>query len=152
MSANENSWRTAIGRNKISKPTRFLLSQCGWLDLMHHRILDFGCGRGHDADQLGFEKYDPHFFPKKPTGKFDVVLCHFVLNVLPKKHEKKLLEEIESYLKPGGTAFITVRRNLKQEGFTPKGTYQRNVVLTRCSSVYKDSDLEIYRIYKMPNL
>jgi 2-polyprenyl-3-methyl-5-hydroxy-6-metoxy-1,4-benzoquinol methylase len=147
MSANENSWRTAIGRNKISKPTRFLLSH-GWLDLMHRRVLDFGCGRGYDADQLGFEKYDPHFFPKKPKGKFDVVLCHFVLNVLPKKHEKKLLEEIESHLKPDGTAFITVRRDLKQEGFTPKGTYQRNVVLTGCSSVYKDSDIEIYRTSK----
>jgi len=152
MSATKNSWRTAIGRNKISKPTRFLLSQCGWLNLIHHRILDFGCGRGTDADQLGFEKYDPHFFPTKPTGQFDVVLCHFVLNVLPKKHEKKLLKEIHSYLKPGGEAYITVRRNVKRQGFTSKGTYQRNVVLTGLSSVYKDSEIEIYRTSKMLDL
>jgi 2-polyprenyl-3-methyl-5-hydroxy-6-metoxy-1,4-benzoquinol methylase len=142
-----NSWKTAIGRTKLSFPLRYLLSH-GRIDLLNDKVLDFGCGRGFDADCCGFTKYDPHFFPERPEEKFDVALCNYVLNVLPKSQEIKMINEIRSYLKkPFGIAYITVRRNIKNLGVTPKGTYQRNVVLNNLPVEYEDSDLCIYTLY-----
>ena len=144
----DNAWNTAIGRTEPSKPMRYLLRH-DFIDLMNDRVLDFGCGRGFDAATYMIEKYDPHFFPKRPRGKFDVVVCSYVLNVLPKKYECDIMNEVMDYLNRIGTAFITVRRNIKKQGYTAKGTYQRNVVLTGVPSVYRDSDMEIYRVGKI---
>ena len=63
---------TAIKRTKLSVPIR-------GLDLKGKRVLDYGCGRGSDADLLGADKYDPYYFPERPTGKYDVILCTYVL-------------------------------------------------------------------------
>jgi SAM-dependent methyltransferase len=100
-------------------------------ELIEGRVLDFGCGRGFDADELGFEKYDKHYFPKKPKGKFDTVLCNYVLNVLPYAWQRqRVVEEAFSYLKCGGALFITVRRDKEAlKGWTGKGTWQGHVRL-----------------------
>ena len=146
MKAN-NSWRTAIVRRKLSKPIRRLI-ESGLINPTKDKVLDFGCGRGFDALSLGFTAYDPHFFPTKPKGTYDIIVCNFVLNVLPESFESDILTDIRCKLRKGGRAYITVRRDIKKTGYTKNGTYQRNVVLTNASSLYKDSDLEIYTIQK----
>lgn len=140
--AETNSWKTAIKRNKYSFPFQYL-SRHRFIDLLNDRILDFGCGRGFDATYGMLEKYDPHYFPTMPTGKFDVVVCNYVLNVLPKNRESEVTQKIFSKLKKGGDAFITVRRGLKKQGYTSIDTYQRLVYLD-FPTIYEDNDVCIY--------
>ncbi len=73
-----NAYRTAIKRTRPSAPMAKLAEK----DLLQGRALDYGCGRGFDAEHFGMEKYDPHFAPERPTGRFDVITCNFVLNVI----------------------------------------------------------------------
>jgi hypothetical protein len=124
-----NSHKTAISRNKPSKPMR-LLHEMGCLT---GQKMDYGCGKGRDADFYGMSKYDPYYFPidhkKRYAGVYNTITCHYVLNVLPKKEEKELLSSIKEMLVDGGKAYITVRRDIIQEGVTKKGTFQRNVKL-----------------------
>jgi len=112
--------RTAIERKKLSTPMKFLEEE-GHLD---GRTLDYGCGRGFDAGHLGLESYDPNFFHGIPEGKFDTITCNYVMNVVTEEVASWLINDIESRLAPGGHAFITVRRDLKEDTET-----QRNVKL-----------------------
>ncbi len=100
--------RTAITRSKLSAPAK-LLEERGELD---GRVLDYGCGRGFDAGELGLESYDPYFFPSIPKGKFDTIICNYVLNVVDEDIQAWIIHDIESRLKPGGHAFISVRRDI----------------------------------------
>lgn len=145
--AEQNAWKTAIGRTEYSAPCRYLIRH-DFIDLINDRVLDFGCGRGFDAINGMMEKYDPHFFPKMPEGKFDVVMCNYVINVLPKSCEATVLKQIFDKLKKGGNAYITVRRNLKKEGYTATGTYQRIVYLD-FPKVFEDNDFCIYAKTKL---
>lgn len=142
----KNAWRTAMGRTKQSAPLRWLIDK-SLIDAADE-VLDFGCGRGYDADSCGFDKYDPHFFPTLPDRTYDVVVCNYVLNVLPKKHEKELLKQIHGFLanNGGGFAYITVRRNIKNPGYTKTGTYQRNVFLD-LPVIFQNSDYCIYEMH-----
>jgi len=121
---------TAITRKNLSQPTKYLKKH----NLLEGRILDFGCGKGFDTDYLASEGYDiigydPYFRPEKPEDKFDTIVCNYVLNVLDEKEEKKVLGEIKSLLVHCGFAYITVRRDIKKDGWTKRGTFQRNVEL-----------------------
>lgn len=136
-----NSHKTAIVRHNLSRPIRSLQRE----GLIKGNVLDFGCGRGYDADTLGFSKYDPHFFPTMPEGKFDVVVCNFVVNTLPKESEETLFTEILSKVVDGGKAFVSVRRDVEVEGFTTKGTYQRNVFLP-FKLITENSEFAIYEL------
>jgi hypothetical protein len=49
--------------------------------------------------------------------------------VVTPEQEEVVLESIRRKLTRGGLAYITVRRDVKVEGVTSKGTYQRNVTL-----------------------
>ena len=100
--------RTAIKRARLSAPTRYLEDE----GLLVGRVLDYGCGYGIDAGRLGFETYDPHFFPGMPQGKFDTIICHYVLNVVPVGVQNGIIRDIEQRLKPNGFAYLTVRRDL----------------------------------------
>jgi SAM-dependent methyltransferase len=97
--------------------------------LLVGRVLDFGCGKEFDANELGAEKYDPYFQPVMPEGWFDTIFCHYVLNVVKPLTEQVILRDIADKLNPHGKAYITVRRDIKTEGVTSKGTFQRNVTL-----------------------
>jgi len=114
-------------------------------DKLKGRVLDYGCGRGKDADTYGMEKYDPYFFPALPDGKFNTILCSYVLNVVSKQDEKRVIRKVLSLLEPGGCAYFTVRRDVKEDGITSKGTYQRDVVLNFKSVAKKNGKFEIYQ-------
>jgi hypothetical protein len=117
--------KTAMGRKKPSLPMQELKKR----GLLTGRMLDYGAGRGFDADHFGMEKYDPTYWPKRPDHRFDTITCNYVLNVVPPEAEDEILADIEELLEPGGTAYITVRRDVKGAGLTGSGTYQRWVSL-----------------------
>jgi len=127
MGSGDNSYKTAITRppGKLSAPIAYL-NECG---LLCGRVLDYGCGKGADAALLGLEKYDPYYQPNLPDGKFDTVVCTYVLCVLDEQLEEKVLSMIHGLLADGGKAYVTARSDLKESGFTSRGTYQRKVEL-----------------------
>lgn len=112
-------------------------------DRLNGRVLDYGCGYGFDADYYDLAKYDPHLQPKMPKGKFDVITCLFVLNVLEEDTEAyDVLHDIRDRLKSNGMAYIAVRNDQRAltGGPTDIGTYQHHVVLRlpvrRCQDGY----------------
>lgn len=118
---------TAIARNRPSAPARWLAQE----GLLRGRLLDYGSGRGADARAYKMAAYDPHFAPERPAGRFDTVLCTYVLNVLPDRAEREaVLDDVLSLLRPGGSAYVTVRNDRAGlGGWTSRGTWQGAVVL-----------------------
>ena len=119
--------RTAIARKKLSKPA-------AWLDgagYLQGRVLDYGCGRGGDAERLGIEGYDPYYAPERPVGPFTTIMCNYVLNVVEDDCERRaILTRIDSLLGPKGHAYITVRADSKAlKGYTTTGTWQGKITL-----------------------
>lgn len=149
LKENSFSHLTAKERKTMSFPSKFLLNN----DLLEGKILDFGCGLGKDVEALqekGFDiiGYDPHYFPNLPKGKFDTILCHYVLNVLFQEVQSDVLMQISQLLKPSGKAYFTVRRDLTNIGFRKhaihkKETYQCNVILP-FESLFLSKSCEIY--------
>lgn len=141
---------TAIQRTDLSVPTRYLLKH----NLLKGRILDFGCGFGYDTDELkrrGFDitGYDNHYRPDYPEGKFDTIICHYVLNVLEPYEQAEVLMDVSHLLSPKGTAYFAVRRDLAEEGFRihaihKQYTYQCNVRLP-FPSLERNGSFELYQ-------
>ena len=141
---------TAIKRTALSAPTRYLLRH----GLLKGRILDFGCGYGFDTDELkrqGYDikGYDSCYRTDYPEGKFDTIICVYVLNVLEPYAQAEVMWEIFNLLAPGGTVYYAVRRDLKEEGFRwhaihKQYTYQCNVILPY-KSLTKNQGFEIYK-------
>lgn len=146
---NKFSHMTAIERIHLSFPAQFLLEK----NLLKGNILDFGCGLGNDVkllQQKGFDikGYDPYYLPIYPDGKFDTIICFYVLNVLFPHEQANILMEVSHLLKPGGKAYYAVRRDIKKEGFREhyihkKPTYQCIVKLP-FKSIHQDEYCEIY--------
>jgi 2-polyprenyl-3-methyl-5-hydroxy-6-metoxy-1,4-benzoquinol methylase len=135
--------KTAIKRNKLSAPSAYLHKQ----GLLKGRILDFGCGKGDLKLFLdgNIEEYDPHYKPEKPKGKFDVVVCNYVLNVLTQESREKALVEAQSFLAPGGSVYVSVRRDLLKNKPSTFGVRQFHVTFPPNKSLYKKSGgYEIY--------
>lgn len=140
---------TAKERDSISFPARFLLKN----KLFQGKILDFGCGLGSDVAILrgeGFDVlgYDPYYFPTFPTEKFDTIICFYVLNVLQPEEQANVLIDVSRLLKPSGTAYFAVRRDVVFEGFRlhkihQKPTFQCQVKLAY-KSIFKNESCEIY--------
>lgn len=121
-----NEHKTAIVRRKISSPARYLRDNGRLIG----RTLDYGCGKGFDADTLGMEGYDPYYRSVQPTGTYDTITCTYVLNVIEDEAIRlDVLACIAERLSPGGTAYISVRADVKKDGHTSKGTYQADVRL-----------------------
>ncbi|MEM7555755.1 MAG: bifunctional class I SAM-dependent methyltransferase/HIT family protein [Cyanobacteria bacterium P01_A01_bin.84] len=140
---------TAIERTYLSYPAKVLLAK----QLLKGNILDFGCGFGNDIKILrekGFniDGYDPCYFPNYPKGKFDTVICFYVLNVLFPEEQTSVIMGVSHLLKPGGKAYFAVRRDISREGFREhyihkKPTYQCIVKLP-FQSIYLNENCEIY--------
>ena len=148
--SNPYSHLTVKERFTMSLPTKMLLEK----GLLRGKILDFGCGLGKDVELLkekGFDivGYDPHYFPQLPTGKFDTILCFYVLNVLLPLEQAEVLMDVSYYLKETGTAFFSVRRDIAKDGFRThfihqKPVYQCHVKLSYLS-FFSNQNTEIYQ-------
>lgn len=146
---NPYSHLTIKERKWASFPTKQLLA----LGLIKGRTLDFGSGTGVDTAFLrekGFDitSYDPYYAPAYPTGKFDTILCHYVLNVLLPEEQVYVLMAVSELLKPTGKAYFTVRRDIKRAGFRThlkheQKVYQCNVVLP-FKSIIRTEHCETY--------
>jgi len=124
-----HAYGTAMSRKDLSAPVKALKKR--GLLLPGDRVLDYGCGRGGDADRLGIPGYDPHWRPDTAwePGTFNIVLCSYVLNVVDETTQEEILQDILAALAPGGKAYLTVRRDLPREGTSGRGCFQRYVVL-----------------------
>ena len=152
---NPHAHLTAIDRREVSYPTRWLRDT----QRLQGRILDFGCGKMKDLTSLqaeGFDVtgFDPYYRNAWPTGTFDTIICHYVLNVLMALEQTFVLMCVSELLKPGGTAYFTVRRDLEREGFRDHyihrvATYQCQVQLP-FPSLHRARHCEIYAYQHYP--
>ncbi len=146
---NPNSHLTAQKRQRASFALRYLLSR----QLIRGRVLDFGCGLGADVTFLrrrGFDAtgYDPYYAPQQPQGKFDTILCLYVLDVLLPEERPYVLMAVSELLHPDGYAFFAVRRDIRQEGFRKHPKYgvpvYRGRVELAYPSILRTERVEIY--------
>lgn len=130
------TYRSAIKRAKLSAPARWLYGR-GLINRTQ-TVLDYGCGYGGDVKHLfnrsiDIEGYDPHYGPpwQRPHTRFDVVLCTYVLCVIPDRSTRlEVLASIfERLQRPAGVAYITVRRDTARLGYRPDGTWQGRIVM-----------------------
>lgn len=147
---NNYSYLTAISRTAHSVPVRWLKKN----RRLKGRILDYGCGRGFDAIQLqedGFEceAYDPHYQPIMPSGRFDTIICIYVLNVLQKHEQNAVIADVNDRLNIGGKAYFAVRRDIRNEGWrwydAQRQTYQENAKVD-LPIIYKTHKFCIYEL------
>lgn len=138
-----NSHKTALKRKQPSAPAQ-LLYRTG---KMNGRMLDYGCGHGLDAKEYGMDKYDPHHFPCAIIGEYDTILCTYVLNTLIQSAAENIIILLRHRLTKNGRAYITVRRGMKKEGETQRGTFQRNVILD-LPVHYESANFCIYEVSK----
>jgi hypothetical protein len=124
----DKSHLTAVARKKIPAPTRWLLSR-GFLNPAEEPILDYGCGKCHELNNLFFraDGYDPYY---RKDGirlyAYKTIICNFVLNVIPSRNERfDLCNHVQALLSPNGRAFLSVRTDMeKLKGWTKRGTWQ----------------------------
>ena len=147
-----NSHKTAIRRTKLSAPMKWLHENgC----LPKERILDYGCGRGADADNLhrmGYRifKYDPHFFPDLPFLRYNTITCLYVLNTIRKAADRyDVIRHVMSRLGHKGTAYFSIRADKKSlNGKTSKDTWQgytpKELVDTGGKLLHRTSGFELY--------
>ena len=146
---NPNSHLTVKERMQASFPARYLFRA----GLICGRVLDFGCGLGADVvflRQKGFDitGYDPHYAPDPPEGKFNTILCLYVLNVLLPEEQAHVLMAVSELLQPDGRAYFAVRRDIQKDGFRTHlkygaHVYQCNVKLPY-QSLLRTENAEIY--------
>jgi len=122
-------YKTATTRKVLSAPMKWL-SENGHLT---GNVLDYGCGKGNDANILSLVKYDPYYFPVRTMGKavfYSTITCQYVLNVIVDQVERdRVLSAIQDNLKGNGLGYITVRRDLPKQGKMGKGCFQSYVML-----------------------
>lgn len=136
---------TAIYRKKPSLPARWLASK----HFLKGNCLDFGSGRGKDAEFYSMTKYDLFWQPQLPTRfKFDTITCTYVLNVVNENEQKNILQTISSLLKKNGTAYITVRRDIPINGKQGRNCRQRYVILSKLMCIRNISSYAIYKLQK----
>lgn len=124
--------RTALYRTGLSKPVRLALD--AGLIKQGTSILDYGCGRGSDADllrDLGYtvSAWDPAFFPDEPKIPADVVNLGYVLNVIENPRER--LEVLHEAWSHAGQALIVSTLIKGQEGHSRGECHGDGVVTSR---------------------
>lgn len=135
----------AIKRKNPSKASSVLNN----LKILDNNVLDYGCGYGFDADFYSWEKYDPYYFDNFPTKNFKNIVCINVLNVVSSKIRKEIITNIQNLLENDGTAYLCCPRNIPVQG--KYSNFQRrpqNYVILSLDSIYKDKNLEIYKLDK----
>jgi 2-polyprenyl-3-methyl-5-hydroxy-6-metoxy-1,4-benzoquinol methylase len=132
----------AVRRGTVSKTARFLVEN----ELARGRVLDYGCGFGFDADHFGWAAYDPHYRQKLPEGLFDTVVCNHVANMLTRHSRREVLFSLQALLAPRGRAYVSVSRKIPRAGKLAMRKRIQNYVVLTLPSLYRDDELEIYRL------
>ena len=147
-----NSHLTATHRKKPSSPAKLLHAR----GLLRGDVLDYGCGRGRDADEYGLYKYDPHYYPEivhpqksSVPDLFETVMCNYVLNTIPELQDRMdIIIDIYSKLRWNGWAYIAVRADATSlNGWTKRGTWQGDIRLG-LALLHKDSNKRIYKVQR----
>jgi len=137
----DKTGKTAITRKSISAPVRWMLNH-GPLN-GQQRVLDYGCGRGFDAEKLNMDVYDPNWAPDMPKGLYEYIVCTYVLNIIKNKKDRlECMKSIQNKLRINGVAYITVRRDIKEN------TKTQEVVKFDLETLYKNYNFEIYMLRK----
>jgi hypothetical protein len=131
-------------RTTLSKTARVLLDA----GLIRGRILDYGCGLGYDADQEGWEAYDPYYRAAKPSGVYDTIVVNHLANILTRASRKELLAEVNALLAPEGSAYVSVARNIPETGKAGSRRRIQNFIMLTLPSVFLDAEEEIYQLVK----
>ena len=129
--------KTAIRRNKISRPVNLLL-EYGLLK-SDSSFFDYGCGHGQDLDLLkknGFdnvEGWDPHYRPKQKFEESSIVNLGYVLNVIETIEERN--KTLKSAFEIANDILCVSVMLMNQKGYdgqrygdgfvTSKGTFQK---------------------------
>jgi len=112
----KNSEATAISRDKISAPLRYILNLKPELIKVFHQ----GPGRENNPDRKKIKKlsksvieYDPYHGPSDRDvlrkGNCTQAISIYILNVLPHKQRRSALLDIYRTLNDDGVAYIAVR-------------------------------------------
>lgn len=146
MKSEQYSYLTAMTRIEPSAPMRQLATD----GLIVGRALDYGCGKGFDAEYYNMESYDPNFASPMPNGKFDTITCNYVLNVIEADEGRVVvLQAIKDRLTIGGMAYITVRNDRRAlRGVTKTGSWQGLIVL-RLPVRYKCAGYVTYELSQL---
>ena len=155
VTVKNKSYQTAIKRTDLSKPIREIMTKTGaGVDLSWPKVvLDYGCGKGTDAKALGTDMYDPWYYPEIPTKQYDTILCTYVFNVIDGGDRLEAFFNILELLKPGGVAYITVRRDYKNWGKNSKqyrvefGEIDYNKFKLK-SFMHRKGQFETYQLFK----
>ncbi len=107
---------TALNHTKqISQPVKYLCSEGFFTG---KSILHLGTGLDRFAGSAmlkagcsGVADYDPNFFPDRSvlSRKYDIVMAHYVLNILPPADRKQVYALIQQTLNDSGRAYLTVQ-------------------------------------------
>lgn len=114
--------------------------------------LDYGCGRGFDADTLNMVGYDPYWRDDKSVlipSHYDTITCLYVLNVVECPQERtSVLRLIRELLKPTGRAYVSVRTDKSAlQGRTKSGSWQGYIELDE-AILYESNRFRIYTFLK----
>jgi ATP adenylyltransferase len=132
----------APNRAALSKTARVLLEG----RLIRGRVLDYGCGRGYDADAQGWDAFDPYYRPTLLRGPYDTIIVNHVVNVLTRDSRIKLYSQVQALLSNDGVAYLSVARNIPKIGKAGVRQRLQNYVILTLPSVYADVEEEIYEL------
>lgn len=107
---------TALDHTKhSSQPVRYI---CSKRLVEGKSVLHLGTGLDRFAKQdllasgcLSVADYDPNFYPDSSVlkKKYDIVMAHYVLNILPSKVRHQVYQLIDRSLNPEGMVYVTVQ-------------------------------------------
>ncbi len=146
---------TAIHRRSLPAPVRWIIEKEIILEYTTDiSILDFGCGKCATINPPHWDSYDPYYQPDGiKKKKYNIILCTYVLCVLPRGQRLKVLKRIQSLLSKNGIAYISVRNDQPKQGWglSKRKTYQGRANLS-IPLIYSNSQFRIYLLTKTNKL
>lgn len=119
--------------------------------LLKGPTIDYGCGRRTWYDLDG---WDPHWRPTPAPEQdhYQTAVCCYVLNVVDEEEVQSVLDGLMACVKPGGTAYVAVRRDLPTSGKKGRGVWQHYVTLDApWKSILSNSSFELYERVREPS-